>query len=292
LLCPLLASMTDLQSHKNNPTDAGESSLKINQTRAAEFLQALEQRPKEQLAFVYQAIIVSLIAHIFILFVTQMLTEDHRMSEEEVIYEELEMDMLTEEPLPEEPPQPEEAMRSGELRNLVANENSERSSDARSYRGMSSSQMKEQVYNDLKAMEAEEFARLNNGAPDYTVAAKTEGSKKDNAGPKKSDLDWYREQKNNKSYSGPVTASFNMKGREPLDNPIPTYRCKTNGVVVILVSIDELGKVIDARIQEGSSTPNECLRAESEKYARLWRFDYSASKRKQDGTITFTFQQQ
>jgi len=284
--------MTDIEENTTSAPSNDSSSLRINTSRADEFLRALDARPKEQWAFVYQAIIVSLVAHIFILFVTQMLTEDHRVAEDEVIYEELAMDMLDEEPLPEEPPQPEEAMRTGELRNLVANENSERSSDARSYRGMSSSQMKEQVYNDLKAMEAEEFARLNNGAPDYTVAAKTEGSKKDNAGPKKSDLDWYREQKNNKSYSGPVTASFNMKGREPLDNPIPTYRCKTNGVVVILVSIDELGKVIDARIQEGSSTPNECLRAESEKYARLWRFDYSASKRKQDGTITFTFQQQ
>ena len=284
--------MTDIEENTTSAPSNDSSSLRINTSRADEFLRALDARPKEQWAFVYQAIIVSLVAHIFILFVTQMLTEDHRVAEDEVIYEELAMDMLDEEPLPEEPPQPEEAMRTGELRNLVANENSERSSDARSYRGMSSSQMKEQVYNDLKAMEAEEFARLNNGAPDYTVAAKTEGSKKDNAGPKKSDLDWDREQKNNKSYSGPVTASFNMKGREPLDNPIPTYRCKTNGVVVILVSIDELGKVIDARIQEGSSTPNECLRAESEKYARLWRFDYSASKRKQDGTITFTFQQQ
>jgi TonB family protein len=284
--------MTDIEENTTSAPSNDSSSLRINTSRADEFLRALDARPKEQWAFVYQAIIVSLVAHIFILFVTQMLTEDHRVAEDEVIYEELAMDMLDEEPLPEQPPQPEEAMRSGELRNLVANENSERSSDARSYRGMSSSQMKEQVYNDLKAMEAEEFARLNNGAPDYTVATKTEGSKKDNAGPKKSDLDWYREQKNNKSYSGPVTASFNMKGREPLDNPIPTYRCKTNGVVVVLVSIDELGKVIDARIQEGSSTPNECLRAESEKYALLWRFDYSASKRKQDGTITFTFQQQ
>ncbi len=283
--------MTDLQAHKNEPTGLGESSLKINQTRANEFLHALEQRPKDQLAFVYQAIIVSLLAHIFVLFVTQMLTEDHRMTEEEVVYEELEMDMLSEEPLPQEPLSEENPARTGELRNLVANENSERSSEARSYRGMSSSQMKEQVYNDLKAMEAEEFARLNNGSADYTVAPKSEGGKQDNGSFRKGENDWFKEQQN-KSYSGPVTASFNMKGRDPLENPIPTYRCKANGVVVVVVSIDELGKVIDAHIQEGSSSANECLRAESEKYARKWRFDYNASKRKQDGTITFTFNAQ
>ena len=283
--------MSENQKHNETTTTPDGGELAINASRASDFLKALDDRPKEQMAFVYQAIIVSLIAHIFILFVTQMLTQDHRVAEEEVIYEELAMDMLPDEPLPEEPEQ-QQVPRNGELKNLVANENSERSSDARSYRGMSSSQMKEQVYNDLKNMEAEEFAKLKGGEPDYTVANKSQGQGKSSSEPKKSDMDWYREQKQNKSYSGPVTASFNMAGRDPLDNPIPTYRCKTNGTVVVMVSIDELGKVIDARINESASSPNECLRAESEKYARKWRFDYSSRSRKQDGTITFTFSAQ
>mgnify|MGYP001134467365 CR=1 FL=1 len=283
--------MSENQKHNETTTTPDGGELTINASRASDFLKALDDRPKEQMAFVYQAIIVSLIAHIFILFVTQMLTQDHRVAEEEVIYEELAMDMLPDEPLPEEPEQ-QQVPRNGELKNLVANENSERSSDARSYRGMSSSQMKEQVYNDLKNMEAEEFAKLKGGEPDYTVANKSQGQGNSSSEPKKSDMDWYREQKQNKSYSGPVTASFNMAGRDPLDNPIPTYRCKTNGTVVVNVSIDELGKVIDARINESASSPNECLRAESEKYARKWRFDYSSRSRKQDGTITFTFSAQ
>lgn len=283
--------MSEAESHTHGTPSGDQAAMQINEKRAAEFLAALERKPKEQLAFVYQAIIASLIAHIFILFVTQMLTEDHRMQEEEVVYEELAMDVLPDEPLPVEPEQPQDVNRNSELRNLVANENSERSSDARSYRGMSSSQMKEQVYNDLKAMEAEEFARLNQGAPDYTVAPKNQESSQEKSSYKKGENDWFKEQQN-KSYSGPVTASFNMKGRDPLENPIPTYRCKTNGVVVVAVSIDETGKVVDAHIQEGVSSANECLRAESEKYARKWRFDYSASKRKQDGTITFTFNAQ
>jgi tRNA pseudouridine55 synthase len=266
------------------------SSLKMNANRAQEFLRALDERPKERWTFVYQAIIVSLVVHIFILFVTQMLTEEHRVAEDEVIYEQLEMDMLNEEPLPEEQLPPDERS-NAELRNLIANENSERSSEAKSYRGMSSAQMKEQVYNDLKTMEAEEFARLNNGATDYTVAPKTQGSQQEKSSFQKGENDWFKEQQN-KSYSGPVTASFNMMGREPMDNPIPTYRCKTNGVVVVLVTIDELGKVADARVQEGSSSTNTCLREESVKYASKWRFDYSGSKRKQDGTITFTFNKQ
>jgi len=254
-------------------------------------LRALDAKPKDRLVFVYQAIIVSLVVHIFVLFVTQMLTEDHRIAEEEMQYEELEMDVMSEELLPQEPEPPQPTNENSPLRNLVANENSERTSEARNYKGMSSSQMKEQVYNDLKAMEAEEFARLNNGSTDYTVAPKSQGRTEEKSTYRKGENDWFKEQQN-KSYSGPVTASFNMKGREPLDNPIPTYRCKTNGVVVVLVTIDELGKVVDARIQEASSSTNTCLREESVTYARKWRFDYSSEKRKQDGTITFTFNKQ
>jgi tRNA pseudouridine55 synthase len=123
------------------------------------------------------------------------------------------------------------------------------------------------------------------------VANKSQGGQQEKSSFQKGENDWFKEQQN-KSYNGPVTASFNMKGREPIDNPIPTYRCKTNGVVVVLVTIDELGKVVDARVQEGSSSTNTCLREESVKYASKWRFDYSGSKRKQDGTITFTFNKQ
>ena len=283
--------MSERQKHPQSTADTGAPALKINPARADEFLKALDKRPKDQLAFIYQAIIVSLLAHIFILFVTQMLTEDHRATEDEVIYEELAMDMLSEEPLPEEQQEQQQTDQNAALRNLVANENSERTSDARSYRGMSTSQMKEQVSNDLKAMEAEEFAKLKDGSPDYTVKQKSEGGQQEKSSFQKGENDWFKEQQN-KSYSGPVTASFNMKDREPLDNPIPTYRCKTDGVVVILVSIDESGKVIEARINETKSTSNECLREESVNYAKKWKFDYSSSKRKQDGTITFTFNKQ
>jgi tRNA pseudouridine55 synthase len=283
--------MTDFEQ-SNKTSSSGElTTLKINPTRAEEFLRALDAKPKDRLVFVYQAIIVSLVVHIFVLFVTQMLTEDHRIAEEEMQYEELEMDVMSKELLPQEPEPPQPTNENSPLRNLVANENSERTSEARNYKGMSSSQMKEQVYNDLKAMEAEEFARLNNGSTDYTVAPKSQGRPEEKSTYRKGENDWFKEQQN-KSYSGPVTASFNMKGREPLDNPIPTYRCKTNGVVVVLVTIDELGKVVDARIQEASSSTNTCLREESVTYARKWRFDYSSEKRKQDGTITFTFNKQ
>jgi TonB family protein len=270
---------------------AQEKSVILNKTRAEEFLKSLDAKPKGRTELIYQAIITSLIAHVFVLFVTQMLTQDNRMAEEEVIYQELEMDMIEEQMIPPDDPK-EFIPRDGELRNLVANENSERSSEAKSYRGMSSAQINEQVYNDLKNMEAEEFARLREGQPDYTVQDNRSGQSSGNQQPKQSDYDWYREQQHNKSYSGRVSASYNMKGRDALDQPLPTYRCKTLGTVVLMVTINQLGQVTDARIDEARSSADECLRAESQKYAMKWKFDYKGDSKKQDGTITFTFSAQ
>lgn len=267
--------------------------MKLNKQRADEFLQALDAKATGRTAFIMQAIIASIIVHIFILFVTQMLTQDNRMVKEEVIYEPLDMDMIQEEliPPPEEPQ--EEQSRLGELKNLIANENSERSSEEKSYRGMSKAQINEQVMNDLKNMEAQEFAKLNEGRPDFTVKSKQDGNNGENTEKKKSDYDWYRDKANSKSYDGKVTASFNMKGRDPLENPVPTYRCKTQGKVIVLIAINNLGQVTGAKIDDAQSSADECLRIESEKYALKWKFDYKAdAAKKQDGSITFTFSAQ
>jgi TonB family protein len=269
-----------------------EKSMKLNKARSEEFLKRLDEKPKDRTAFVFQAIIVSLIVHIFILFVTQMLTQDNRMAKEDVIYQELEMDMIQEDLIPPPTAQEESEAMDGKLRNLVANENSERSSDAQNYRGMSKAQMNEQVYNELKNMEAEEFAKLNEGRPDYTVPNKGNNSSNPSSDSKNKDYDWYKDKSNNKSYSGRVTASYNVKGRDALDNPVPTYRCKTQGKVIVKVTINELGQVTDAKIDEANSSMDDCLRTESATYARKWKFDYKSDSKKQDGSITFTFSSQ
>jgi len=59
------------------------------------------------------------------------------------------------------------------------------------------------------------------------------------------------------------------------------------------VTINNLGVVSDLKIDDAKSSTDECLRTESEKYGRQWKFDAPANApRKQDGTITFTFSAQ
>lgn len=277
---------------------AQEKSVKLNKGRVEEFLKATDEKASGRAAFVYQAIIVSLIIHIFILFVTQMLTQDNRMVREQEIMMPLDMDMIEEQALETEdvPLEEESSQRSEELRNLVANELSQRSTEQKSYRGMSKEQINQQVYDDLKNMEAEEFAKLKDGRPDdYSVNNKTQGASSDKPSTKKpNDYDWYKDKKNhNTSYNGSVTASYSMGSRSNLRQPTPTYRCKTPGKVVMNVTINNLGVVSDLKIDESKSSVDECLRTESEKYGRQWKFDAPANApRKQDGTITFTFSAQ
>jgi TonB family protein len=99
------------------------------------------------------------------------------------------------------------------------------------------------------------------------------------------------EQGGNTSYSGPVTATFTLSGRSIKQAPKPTYKCKGAGTVVINITVDEWGKVTQAKIDESRSSKDACLSAESVAYAQRWLFSGSSSKA-QSGTISFTFSAQ
>ncbi len=271
---------------------AESKTILFNNARKEEFLKGLDAKPKAQTEIIYVAIIVSLFAHIFILFITHMLTEDNTMVQQQT-YLPLEMDMIEPELLQQLPEQEANQMnRSGELRNVTANENSQYTNEVVNYRGMTQAQINDQVMNDLKAMEAEEFAMLQEGKPDIIV--KQDGNQNKDSKQRSEKNDWFDpKKKQEKSYSGNVTASFNMSGRDANYNPVPTYRCKTQGTVVISITINSAGEVTDAKVNEAKSSMNECLRTESETYARKWKFNYKDdAAKKQDGTITFTFSAQ
>lgn len=269
---------------------AKDKSLQLHKGRTEEFLKSLDNKASDRTAFIYQAIIVSLIAHVFILFTIHMLTEDNRFVEAQEEYIPLDMEMLDPDiPLPEQEPQ-ENNPRTGELKNLTANENSQQTNDQVDYRGKTQEQINEEVYNNLKNMESEEFQKLKEGRPDLTVPNNDTGKNNKNT-KRSSENDWYKKG-GDKSYSGRVSATFNVKGRDPLEQPKPTYRCKTQGTVVVNIKVAITGEVTDAEIDESKSTMDDCLRTESQKYALKWRFDYKEGAKKQDGTISFTFSAQ
>jgi TonB family protein len=259
--------------------------VKLDSSRVDYFLQ--KDKPNKSQEVVFQCIIVSLIIHIVILFVTQMLTEDNRIPVIEPTYVPLEAELLMEDiPLPT----PEELQaQGGPLRNVVANQHSSYSNEVRDYRGMSAEQMRQAGAEEAYKAAQEEAQRLAQSHSPQDLPTKKSTPATGN--PKNGEHDWFNDP-NKTSYKGAVTASYSMKDRDQLYDPKPSYRCKTSGTVVVLITIDQLGEVKNAQIDPSQSSSNECLLQESLTYAKKWKFSYKDGKSKQDGSITFSFSAQ
>lgn len=83
--------------------------------------------------------------------------------------------------------------------------------------------------------------------------------------------------------------SYDLKGRVHQKLPAPNYTCLEGGEVVINVSVDYKGRVVDAWYNPYfSSSSNGCLIAQAIEYAKRSLFQESG-KNVQEGTITYLF---
>ncbi|MBP5156440.1 MAG: hypothetical protein ILP18_01015 [Treponema sp.] len=111
--------------------------------------------------------------------------------------------------------------------------------------------------------------------PDDVVRVPSE--KKDDPGPKK-------------VYTGPSVLSWKLEGRRASRLPIPAYKCIGAGKVTVLIAVNNQGNVVDAKIDEVSSSQDHCLRSFALQAARLSRFSVSsAAPARQGGSITYAF---
>ena len=92
------------------------------------------------------------------------------------------------------------------------------------------------------------------------------------------------------TYQGPSVVSYSLDGRKASSLSIPAYRCIGSGMVTVIITVDPSGRVIDARIQEGTSSSDKCLREFAVRAARLSRFSSSTSApARQMGDIVYQF---
>ena len=106
------------------------------------------------------------------------------------------------------------------------------------------------------------------------------------------DLEKYKPQnKDEKKANKRTLISYYLVGREAVaELPNPVYTCEQSGKVVINITVDDQGRVIEASYNKASSnTTNGCLIDNAIYYARKARFNKD-SKNKQLGTITYLFQ--
>ncbi|TKD65389.1 energy transducer TonB [Flavobacterium sp. ASW18X] len=87
-----------------------------------------------------------------------------------------------------------------------------------------------------------------------------------------------------------TSISYSLIDRNAYDLPPPIYTCLEGGKVVINITVNKSGSVIDASFNEKSSSTNDyCLIENAITYALKAQFS-SASKAEQIGTITYLFQ--
>ena len=91
-------------------------------------------------------------------------------------------------------------------------------------------------------------------------------------------------------YSGPSVLSWSLDGRRATHLPIPAYRCYGGGVVTVIITVNNRGDVVNAKVDEGSSSPDGCLQAFAIRAARLSKFNASTeAPARQMGSITYAF---
>ena len=96
--------------------------------------------------------------------------------------------------------------------------------------------------------------------------------------------------KEQKNYSGPSVVSYYLEGRKASKLSIPAYRCMSAGEVTVLITVDNSGTVVAAKVDESSSSRDGCLRSFAIRAARLSRFSASASAPAgQQGNIVYQF---
>ncbi len=96
--------------------------------------------------------------------------------------------------------------------------------------------------------------------------------------------------KKESNYQGPSVVSYSLDGRKASRLSIPAYRCIGGGLVTVIITVDNQGNVVNAKIQDDVSSDNECLRSFAVRAARLSKFSASpTAPSRQLGNIVYQF---
>ena len=97
-------------------------------------------------------------------------------------------------------------------------------------------------------------------------------------------------EQNQKEYSGPSVLSYTLDGRKASHLPIPAYRCYGAGDVTVIITVNNAGQVVRAKVMEEISSSDNCLRSFAVRAARLSRFSASSeAPANQTGEIVYRF---
>lgn len=136
----------------------------------------------------------------------------------------------------------------------------------------------DQLYKDAAELDAAlkngQKSAIQEDAQDETVELPGKGGKKEEA----------------KEYSGPSVLSYTLDGRKATHLPIPAYRCYGAGDVTVIITVNNAGQVVRAKVMEEISSTDNCLRSFAVRAARLSRFSADPNApANQTGEIVYRF---
>lgn len=135
----------------------------------------------------------------------------------------------------------------------------------------------EQLYKDAERLANELKAGQLEDAREETVELEEEQPKKKDD-PKK------------KEYSGPSVVSYTLDGRKASHLKIPAYKCYGSGDVTVIITVNNQGQVVNAKVLDSVSSGDKCLRDYAVRAARLSRFNADPkAPHNQTGEILYRF---
>ena len=135
----------------------------------------------------------------------------------------------------------------------------------------------DQLYKDAERLANE----LKNGqledAREETVELQPEQQKK-------------KESTKQKEFKGKAVVTYNLDGRKASSLKIPAYRCYDSGDVTVIITVNNNGVVVQAKVLDEISSNDACLRNEAIRAARTTRFTSSpTAPPNQTGEILYRF---
>ena len=138
--------------------------------------------------------------------------------------------------------------------------------------------------NSAQQEESSESETENTTDGNFTTGKKSENKKRSDGDDSSEDISTQSGSLRNSSIS------FSLRGRNSISIPNPIYTCDLPGKIVVNITVNSEGRVIETGINKASSnSDNECLTERALEYAANAVFSQLAGRNEQPGTITYNF---
>ena len=135
----------------------------------------------------------------------------------------------------------------------------------------------EKLYRDAERITKQYRDNMNRKSEDFAALAAPKPKEKP-------------QQEQTNVYRGPSVLSYSVGDRKGSYLPIPAYKCIGAGEVTVIVTVNAAGDVTDAKIQDGVSSEDRCLRDYALGAAKRSRFSRSKTGTpKEIGNIVYSF---